>query len=260
MILVDDRQDERKKLYPLLEPHGAKLAHLEYGDISFSGRGPEDAIWSIGIERKTLWDLKASSMSGRLAGHQLPGMRNVYNVAYLLVEGQYVLTSSGFVKMKRGKSLVDVGFTGPWRTQQFLGYLNTIEIMTGVKLRFTRNLRETAMMVMALEHWWNSKTFEDHRSHIAFHDLPVFQEQNLVSRVAKEFSCLGLKRAMAAGKYFKSVKEMINAEEKQWRDIPGIGVGVSKRVVMEIAGDIPEPQEKSTLPQCDEQKQSSSST
>jgi ERCC4-type nuclease len=94
-ILVDYRKGGGKTDAPqIIVDHLAKLgvkaekADLQFGDFAFEGNGPDGTI-SIGVERKTLHDLLNCIDDARYAGHQRVGMKQMYTISYLLVEGHW---------------------------------------------------------------------------------------------------------------------------------------------------------------------------
>src|SRR5258708_669111 len=81
-------QKRSHDLRPLLDGLEVRyqLDPLKFGDFSFFGKGPDGPI-AIGIELKTVNDFVSSMLSGRLAGHQIPGLLENYQRAYVVIEG-----------------------------------------------------------------------------------------------------------------------------------------------------------------------------
>src|ERR1035437_4551441 len=102
MILVDRRIGSNDLLAPLkAADFEAQLVELEFGDIAFEGKGPNGTTLNIGVELKVLGDLVNSLRTGRLAGHQLPGLLKTYDHAWLLMEGQWRANAFGQVAALR---------------------------------------------------------------------------------------------------------------------------------------------------------------
>src|SRR5438105_4306269 len=66
----------------------AELNDLDFGDAAFEGRSPAGMI-AVGIERKTLHDLVRCIDDARLSGHQLIGMKQMYTVRAVIIEGHW---------------------------------------------------------------------------------------------------------------------------------------------------------------------------
>jgi ERCC4-type nuclease len=86
MLLVDSRAGSRDLVKPLAKVLGTDNVEettLDFGDVAFTGRGPNNTPLDIGIEHKQVADIVACCRDGRFAGHQLPGMRKrfVYKLA-----------------------------------------------------------------------------------------------------------------------------------------------------------------------------------
>lgn len=233
MILVD-RRDGSKELADLLS--NSVIVEMEYGDAAIVGNGPEGAV-SIGVERKKVPDLLQSIASGRLAGHQIPGMLNEYYKTYLIVEGLWRgnIYDGGLEVWKHGRWMRE-NHGRKWRAVDIWGFLTTMEQL-GISIRCTSNMAETCQIIEYLYKWW-SKPWDKHKSHMAMHSMPIAEHASLVSKtpslkrmIAKELPKIGSDRSEAVDAYFRSVKEMINAEESEWVKIPGIGKVTAKMVV-----------------------------
>jgi ERCC4-type nuclease len=105
VIFVDRRVGSKDLLSPLRQTGlEAELVELEFADVAFSGLGTKGASVDIGVELKTLNDLVGSLRSGRLAGHQLPGLRTKYEHAWLIVEGLWKSDERGQVVTYQGRT------------------------------------------------------------------------------------------------------------------------------------------------------------
>jgi NAD-dependent DNA ligase len=62
----------------------------------------------------------------------------------------------------------------------------------------------------------------------------MLRKPTLVRRIAAELPLIGWGKSKAVEEYFPSVVQMVTASEKEWREIPGIGVGIAKGVVEEL--------------------------
>jgi ERCC4-type nuclease len=243
VITIDGRQGS-SELAPLF-PHDipTTISHLDYGDFYFMGHGPDCSYVSVGVERKAIKDLLNSMTTGRLSGHQLPGLTQQYEYVYLLVEGLWRFNPiSGVLETMVGPSWQDACLGGRrFMAKEIVGFLNTLAIKAGIQVVYTHSQRETVQTIVALYHWWNSKNWDQHDSHLAPHKVHKgaqgqvqLVKPSLVRRIAAELPLIGWGKSLAVAEYFPSVRIMMTATEQQWRDIPGIGKGIAKGVVDEI--------------------------
>lgn len=234
MIHVDDRTGSADLIH-LLRPMSvpARIQRLDYGDLAFIGNGPEGCPVPVGIEVKAVPDMLQSMATGRLSGHQLPGLLGAYEQVWLVVEGEYRPSPrDGVLEVHRQK-----GGRGYWapaiagRDRRFMyreldNYLTTLEIKAGVKFRRTTSRHETARVVADLYHWWCSRDFEDHRSHIQLHQPPdhaLIRKPTLLRQVAACLPGVGWKKSQAVEKHFGSTYAMVTADPPAWAEIDGIG-------------------------------------
>jgi ERCC4-type nuclease len=225
-----DRRIGSAELYTPLQNRGVpvELTTLEFGDVCFIGYGPETQI-VVGVERKRITDLLQSLISGRLSGHQLPGLVESYAYRWLLVEGSYRESPDGFVEIPRGHGKWDV-----IRLQYTAleNYLVTLCLRGGIHVQRTYSVHESAAWLDALHRWWTRKDWADHRSHLALHqsaDYAIFLRPTLVHAMAAQLPGIDQKAKDIAVK-FKSVADMVAAEEPEWRTIPGIGKTLAARI------------------------------
>ena len=217
----------------------AILVSLEYGDIAFSGNGADGQV-EIGIERKKIGDLINSISSGRLSGHQIPGLLDNYFKVYIIVEGicrenpttgeLEILHGTKWTHLDRGRR--KFAYRDVW------AYLSTIEIMTGIIVRHTTNTLETTAQIEWLYKWWQ-KPWEKHHGHLQLHKPPQTmllrtEKPSLIRRMASELSGIGWTRSREVEKYFGTIRKMFEAEESEWREIEGIGKLTSKNVWREL--------------------------
>lgn len=212
----------------------AEIAALDFGDASFMGKGPGNMPVLVGIERKRVDDLIQSTTTGRFQGHQLPGLVSSYGYVYLIVEGA-VNRSGDLLQYWQGKDCRDAGFT----VRQFDNLLNTLAVIAGIIVITTRDDRETAIAVKNLYHWWQ-KDWDEHKGHVGFyvepHPVAVMKKPSLLRRIAKELPGVGWDRSRAIEAAFPCVKDMVNAAEHKWKQIPGIGGTLAARIIGALKG------------------------
>jgi ERCC4-type nuclease len=230
-IYLDKRIGSAELYTPLVKRSvPVELTSLEFGDACFLGYGPEDVV-VVGIERKRINDLLQSLTSGRLSGHQLPGLVESYAHRWLLVEGTYRESDEGYIETPRG------GRNGGWETVRLQyaaleNYLTTLQLRGGLHIQRTYSITESASWLHALWCWWTKKEWREHRSHLALHqahDYAVFFRPSLCHRMAAQLPGIDETAAIVA-RHLPTPLEMVNAEEHQWRAIPGIGKVKASRI------------------------------
>lgn len=216
--------------------NAAELTRLEFGDVAFLGRGVDDVPVSIGIERKRLSDMLTSMTTGRLSGHQLPGLANCYDVVYLVVEGLCRPNpKDGILEIpRRGKWYpVSLG-ARRFMAKELWSYLNTLQVLAGVHIWRTGTARETAQWIVNLYHWWNNKPMDAHKSHTLQH-TPYAQlstkRPSLLQRVAAQLPGVGFGKSKRIAGRFETVTDMVLASETDWISIEGIGKTLTKRIM-----------------------------
>jgi len=220
---------------------GAVLVHLEYGDAMITGHGADGEV-EIGVERKTVGDLINSITTGRLSGHQLPGLLESYHKVYLIIEGVWkggrpmpgqtagfleVHTYGGrWKELNRGKRM--------FRARDVWSYLTTLEA-TGVVVRCTYDIGHTCQMIEDLGHWWG-KEWRAHRGHNVVYKVgpPVaplrVEKASFAMKIASDLPHVGWKRAKAVVARFPTMEDMTVAAEDEWREVKGLG-NVSAREI-----------------------------
>lgn len=240
IIFIDQRRGSAE-LAPLI--NDSVLVQLEYGDCFWIGNGPNGDV-DIGVERKTVGDLINSISTGRLSGHQIPGLTSRYYRSYLIIEGrtrENACTGELEVEVRGKWTTLDRGgrrfsWKGMW------AYLTTIETMTGITIRETENIRHTASLIKALHDWWQ-KPWDKHTGHLLMYKprdrtaAMGMGKPSLVRRVAAELPAIGWVRSRDVEKKFKTIKSMVDATVDDWRSIPGIGAVTAKTVVEAIHGE-----------------------
>jgi ERCC4-type nuclease len=229
MITIDRRQGSGDLLRHFPAGRGS-LGDLEFGDFSFIGKGPQGVPVFIGVERKTLADLISSASSGRLQGHQLPGMLSSYNYCYLVLEGVWTVKDGDLQHWRRGKW----SRVGGMSARGLHSLLNTLSTIAGFQVVRTDNPQNTVSWLLDLADWWG-KPYDRHRGHLGFQVEPrpstLLSKPNLVRRVAKELPGVGWERSKAVADHFGSVWHMVTSNQDEWRTIPGIGKTMSASIV-----------------------------
>lgn len=242
-MTVDDRTGS-EDLLPLLRKRGvpAELGRLEFGDISFIGNGPDEMPIAVGIEVKKVSDVLKCITDGRFAGHQLPGMIQCYQYAWLLMEGGIrpdMIT--GLLQSDGGKGYWHNASVGG-RTFMYRDldhWLMTMEIRGGIRIVKTKNRYETAQWLADLYHWWTDKEWEQHRSHLAPNDsgqpdTRMFIRPTVTRRIAAQLAGIGWDKAGKLAATFGTPADLLLATEADLQRVDGIGPKLAKSIVTEI--------------------------
>lgn len=241
--MIIDRRAGSVDLFTPLQMAGVRpleLGELGYGDVQIEGRGPEGCPVLVGVEYKKLGDLAQCIDNGRLVGHQLPGMIESYQDIWLLVEGIWKPGRSGELLVPHGPSWksLRVG-KGAFSYSAMEGFLLTLQIKMGVKVKQTGTSSQTTDWLLALNRWWTQKEWGEHHAHLAFDNsqaLSLISRPTLVRRMAAELPGIGWDKSGKVATHFDSVVGMVNAPESEWREIEGIGKGIAQNVVKAMEG------------------------
>lgn len=247
MILVDYRKggerkgDTPKELVSLISKLGVpcELSDLQFGDVAFEGRGPEGTV-AIGIERKTLHDMLHCIDDARLSGHQLVGMRDLYHVRVVLLEGHWRAHEEGWL-MEGFHGGTTWGFCKPGGKRvlyaKLYRYLISLQL-SGTLVMFSRDLSQTALNVAEWYHYFQKPWHQ----HTSLQELPkvaiptLNHKPPLVRRWANELTDVGLHLSDLMARHFKTAHALATADETDFLKIPGIGVKTAQQIVREIWG------------------------
>lgn len=207
---------------------------LAAGDFEILGSGPGGHPTLVGVEIKSVEDAVQCMRNGRFAA-QLRGMRESFEVSWLLIEGRVLAGEKG-MSVRRGERW----YTIPGRVgyQEFAAWTQSMCQAGGVLLWRTETQAESVLWLRALELWWTTKEYEQHRAHLDYYQPPIvgnpFAEPSLALRVAACLPHIGGVKAERAAKHFGSVKKIVLASAEDWTYIKGIGGRVAADVVAAI--------------------------
>ena len=245
MILISDSEDAARsrrrvahaELKQFFDSFGIEsaIAHLPYGDVAFTGSGPDGTQFSIGIELKTVLDFIGSMRSNRLLAHQVPGMRDHYDRQYIIIEGLYRASrKSGLLEVPRGNRWATPNL-GPQRI-----FWHSVEAFivgleeAGMRVHHSRSPYETAKQIELIYRWW-AKDYADHTTL-----LPALKavggpmigsaRPNQKWKTAAGLPGIGWGRGKKVAEHFQSIQDMTNAPETEWSEIEGIGKTIAHNV------------------------------
>lgn len=198
MILVDNRKGSAELEAPLTAIGlPVRSTRLEYGDVAVEGRGEGGKPIKIGIELKTLPDLVASLRSGRLQGHQLPGLRETYTYSFLLVEGELHYSKKGLLTRR----------VGAYQFRPLGGHMTVNELFKRVVVLYLRGgllplwvatRRDTIQVITALYQTFTDKNLDEHTSHLGVHQPPALVKVSDFRRAIMQWPGIGLHMSKAA--------------------------------------------------------------
>lgn len=229
MLLVDSRAGSKELVKPLAKVLGAtniEEATLDFGDVAFEGRGVKNAPLLIGIEFKQLGDIIQCCRDGRFAGHQLPGMRAVYNHSWLLIEGEWRHDANGLITTNQGSYRGWKRHPSKMRASEFEKHILTFELCGGVHVRYTNSRADSVRAIVNLVRWWQDKALDSHTSHLAIHEpVAAFGVVSEFRRAVMAWPGIGLKLSKAVEKKFQgkhglgSVDVAASASVSDWADL-----------------------------------------
>lgn len=209
----------------------SKITTLAFGDVAFTGRGPEGRPVRVGIEIKKLDDALGSMVTNRLSAHQLPGMLEAYEFIWVIVQGP-------FRPCRKSGAIQVPAFKGRWvdhRTgvtyRAFNRFLSGMEVQAGVRVRKTFDSEETAITIGDLYAWW-SKEWDDHHLFRNFDETRPFlglRTPTNVEEVASRIPGINWGKASMVGRRFQTPEDMMGATIQEWQSIPGIGKVLAHR-------------------------------
>lgn len=253
MIFLDSRAgsgDLAPVISRLYNAPPVDVCTLEFGDAMFLGTGPEGEA-SVGIEIKRVPDMAACIISGRFAGHQLPGMLKEYKFPYLIIEGTFHGDeTNGVLLVPRGPNRW-IHAHGSMKAEQFTSYLSTVEELAGVRIRQSWGRRGTAELLVSLYHWFQ-KPWDEHKSLNVVYNAPRRGagvdlrpsgggEPSQVMRVAATLPGVSYKRAEVIAAHFPTVAAMVAAPEEEWLTLKQAGIGkiTAQRIYESLHGITP---------------------
>lgn len=250
-LVLDPRAGSGDLADPLRALVPVEVRQLEFGDVEIVGRGPEERPVLVGYELKKVGDFLQCVRDERFVGHQLPGLRKAYEISYLVLEGMWVCGPNGqLMILKRDKKQphryeVDEPPFGEWNYLTLRKHVTTLEMKTGLRVAYTADRRSTVGFLAAEYQWWRAK-YEGHQSHLALRQKDLESENSMVEFEAEFQSTrkmkvvadilrgVGIKRALAASRAFRSIRAMVNATVKDWMQVDGFGEKLAKQFVAEV--------------------------
>lgn len=235
MLIIDDRAGS-KELYEPLRHAGfpARLGRLDFADVCFVGNGPDGSV-SIGVEYKKMEDLIQCTNDSRFLGHQLPGMLELYEMSFLLVQGTPLLQADGGFKSyepelhrwRRSHSNISL--------RRLYSTIHKIAA-TGCSTHFVPSLMSACAWIGALYSFW-TKPWGKH-SVMPIHSKPLpLLAPSLRQRVAALLPGIGDAKLLVVGESFPNTRALVNARPDDWVKIPGVGKKIAEGIERTVTSE-----------------------
>ena len=187
------------------------LEKLDYADYVVSSR--------CGIEVKTVEDFVDSIIDGRLL-QQIKNLKNNFERPIIITEGTR-----------------DIYGVRNVHQNSILGMMATIAISYGIPMIQTRNFKETAALLQIIAKREQDETGKEFNLHADRKPTTLKEQQEyLVSSLPG----MGLSLAKPLLKKFKTVKNIVNASEKELQEVEKIGPVKAKQIKDVVEGEYKE--------------------
>jgi Fanconi anemia group M protein len=196
-IIADYREKGSSVLKELIDKIDLSLEKLQVGDFLLSGR--------VAVEYKTVPDFVESILDGRLLS-QLKELCK-YERPLLIVEG-----------------IEDIYSVRKVHANSIRGMIATITVSYGIPIIQTKNAKDTAEYLMSIAKREQADEKNEIQHHYKKPETIKEQQEYLVSALPN----IGMGGARPLLKHFKSVKNIVNASEKELQDVDLIGPKKSK--------------------------------
>ncbi|MBI2652510.1 DEAD/DEAH box helicase [Candidatus Woesearchaeota archaeon] len=187
------------------------LEKLEYADYVVSSR--------CGIEIKTVEDFVNSIIDGRLL-EQVKNLKNNFERPIIVIEGTQ-----------------DIYGVRNVHHNSILGMMATIAVSYGIPIIQTRNFKETSALLQIIARREQEEIGRDFSLHADRKPATLKEQQEyLVSSLPG----MGLALAKPLLKHFKTIKNLVNATEKELQEVEKIGPIKAKQIKDVVEGEYKE--------------------
>jgi ERCC4-related helicase len=199
--IIADYREKASSIVKDMADRGIKveLVNMEVGDYLLSER--------VCVEYKTPKDFVDSILDGRLLS-QLASLKK-YERPILLIEGEEDLYSQRKI-----------------HPNAILGMISTILVSYGIPLIQTRNSKESAAMFLMILR----KEADLLKKDFTLHSAKPLSDHEIQEYVVGAFPGIGGTLAKPILKQFRSIRNFVNADEKQLREVNLIGEKKARRI------------------------------
>ena len=201
-IFVDYREKGSGTIKELIDMEvDLKLDSLPTADYILSSR--------VGVELKTVEDFIDSIIDGRLL-QQIKSLKNNFERPLLVIEG-----------------LEDIYSVRNVHANAIRGMLAAITVSYGVPILYTKNFKDTASILNIIAKREQEDAGKDFSLHPQKRILSIKEQQEYI---ISSLPGVGSALARPLLKYFKSVKNVMNAEQKELENVGKIGKKKAERI------------------------------
>ncbi len=200
-VIIDSRENKELVKELIKEGIEVEIKQLEVADFIVQTKDLEDNIQTVGIERKTTGDFLNSIIDKRLI-NQIILLKENFDIPLVIIEGE-----------ENMYALRD------FHPNAIRGMLCTITIDFQIPILYTKNIRDTIKYISLI-----AKRLEKPRKQL---NLTAKKRPLTIKEQQLYFvECLpgiGQKIAKSLLVKFKSIKNLINASEKELQEVDKIG-------------------------------------
>ncbi|MCH8329763.1 MAG: hypothetical protein IIB81_05240 [Nanoarchaeota archaeon] len=201
-IFADFREKGSGTIKELIElDANLKLEALPNADYILSSR--------VGVEVKTVGDFVESIIDGRLL-QQIKNLRNNFERPLLVIEG-----------------MEDIYSVRNVHSNAIRGMLAAITVGYGVPILYTKNFKDTAQLFNIIAKREQEETSKDFSLHPEKKAMSI---KDMQEYIISSLPGVGAGLSKPLLKYFKSVKNVINAEQKELEKVEKIGKKKAERI------------------------------
>ena len=201
-IFADFREKASAVIKELIELNvDLKLEALPNADYILSSR--------VGVEYKTVEDFVQSIIDGRLL-EQIKNLKNNFERPLLLIDG-----------------VEDIYSVRNVHANAIRGMLAAITVSYGVPILYAKSFKDAAMLLNIIAKREQEDTGRDFSMHSEKKSMSLGEQQEYV---ISSLPGVGSVLAKPLLKYFKSVKNVVNAEQKELEEVEGIGKKKAEKI------------------------------
>ena len=221
MIFVDSRVGSAPLERPLRAAGlDVELTTLPFGDLAFQGRGEKGAPVDIGIEFKTLAECIGSMRTGRLQGHQAPGIADSYDFRWLLIQGEILFDKKGIMlQWSRPAARRLKPIPGSINISEFEKRILGLQLQWGLNPKFTETARHTVKWIEACYRAWTDQDLDKHKSHLAIYQPASIIPMSDFRQAVAAWPGVGPRVSLAAERQFRSVRRAATASADEWANL-----------------------------------------
>ena len=184
------------------------IEKLEYADYVVSSR--------CGIEIKTVTDFVDSIIDGRLL-QQIKNLKNNFERPIIVIEGSE-----------------DIYAVRNIHHNSILGMMATIAVSYGIPIIQTKNFKETSSLLLIIAKREQEETSKDFNLHADRKPATLKEQQEYF---ISSLPGINLTLSKPLLKHFKTVKNLINASEKELQEVEKIGPSKAKQIKDVVEGE-----------------------